>query len=312
MKRHALPILFLITALSALSADSRSASVDFVLLVDTSLSMADAMDSARRYAAGEIIGRLVEPGDWVAVLRFYGDTETVWKGDVAGPADVSAIVRSLNGLEANGRFTDIGAALDAMDRLILERGHPDRPKYILLLTDERQEAPKGTRYYSSDYVAHHPLLEYVKRVDMGPFRVITIGYGLADTIEGEARSLMTTLSEPPSRPGSPLAGADASTMGAATATGAGSKISTGGAAGTGATGAEAGAESAGDAAAGGDGTRPSDASGRSAGSRTGFSGAPVAAGLAAAAAVGIVIAFILARRRRNKDDGKKTPTEPIA
>ncbi len=295
MKRHALPILFLITALSALSADSRSASVDFVLLVDTSLSMADAMDSARRYAAGEIIGRLVEPGDWVAVLRFYGDTETVWKGDVSGPADVSAIVRSLNELEANGRFTDIGVALDAMDGLIMERGHPDRPKYILLLTDERQEAPKGTRYYSSDYVAHHPLLQYVKRVDMGPFRVITIGYGLADTIEGEARSLMTTLSEPPSRPGSPLAGADASDMVAE------------GAAGTGASGVEA--------------TLPGDAPGQSApasggasgqGGGTGFSGAPVAAGLAAAAAVGIVIAFILAKRRRNKDDGKKTPTGPAA
>jgi len=293
--------------LSGVSADSRSTSVDFVLLVDTSLSMADAMEPARRYAAGEIIGRLVETDDWVAVLRFYGSVETVWKGDVTGSADVSAIVRSLNELEADGRFTDIGSALDAMDSLILERGHPERPKYILLLTDERQEAPKGTQYYSSDYVAHHPLLEYVKRVDMGPFRVITIGYGLADTIEGEARSLMTTLSEPPNRPTSPLAGADASDMGAAAGT-SDAQSASGGASG----GAASGGAASGGATAGGDGSVQSDASGQATGPRTGFSGAPVAAGLAAAAAIGIVIAFIIAKRRRSKDDDKKAPTEPIA
>lgn len=262
------------------------------MLIDTSLSMADAMESARRFAAGEIIGRLVEKGDWVAVLRFYGNIETVWKGDVTGPADVSSIVRSLNGLEANGRFTDIGSALDAMDRLIMERGHPERPKYILLLTDERQEAPKGTQYYSSDYVIHHPLLEYVKRVDKGTFRVITIGYGLADTIEGEARSLMTTLSEPPSRPSAPLAGADASAMGTEGAPGTGGTTS-------GTDGSRAGADSA-------------DGGSVASSPRPGFSGAPVAAGLAAAGAIGIVIAFILARRRRSKDDEKKAPTEPTA
>jgi len=44
----------------------------------------------------------VETDDWVAVLRFYGSVETVWKGDVTGSADVSAIVRSLNELEADG------------------------------------------------------------------------------------------------------------------------------------------------------------------------------------------------------------------
>lgn len=209
MNRRAVLALLIATALMGTHADVRSTSVDFVLLIDTSLSMERAIAPASRYAAGEIIGRLVEPGDWVSVIKFYGRTESVWQGDVKTQADIASIVRSLQGLKADGRFTDIGSALDAMERLIRERAHPERPKYILLITDERQEAPAGTTYYSPDYTVHHPLLEYVKRVDMGSFRVITIGYGLAAKISGDAQSLMTILSEPPDRRLNPLAGSSA-------------------------------------------------------------------------------------------------------
>lgn len=206
MNRRAVLALLIATALMGTHADVRSTSVDFVLLIDTSLSMEHSIAQASRYAAGEIIGRLVEPGDWVSVIKFYGKTESVWQGDVKTEADIASIVRSLQGLKADGRFTDIGSALDAMERLIRERAHPERPKYILLITDERQEAPAGTRYYSTDYTVHHPLLEYVKRVDMGAFRVITIGYGLSAKIAGDAQSLLTILSEPPDRKQGTLAG----------------------------------------------------------------------------------------------------------
>lgn len=300
MRRRTILVILLVTAFACLHGESRSSSVDFVLLVDTSLSMADAIDDAKRYAAGEVIGRLVEPGDWVSVLQFYGRSEVVWQGDVRGEEDVAAIVRSLNGLVADGRYTDIGSVLDEMDALIMARGQPDRPKYILLITDERQEAPQGTRYYAPDYVIRHPLLEYVKRVDMGAFRVITIGYGLSSRIEGEARSLMTTLSEPPARreptlPGAPAGGDTA----AATGTDAG-------AAGT-ATGTAAGAGAGTEAS---DGRTPSATSGSG---KASFAGAPLAASLAAAGAAGIVVAIIAFRRRRRREsDSGNEPEEPTA
>lgn len=282
MNRRALLVFLLATSLAGANAETRSENIDFVLLVDTSLSMADAMSEARQFAAGEIVGRLVEPGDWVAIFRFYGKSEIVWRGDVSGEEDIATMVRSLLSLEANGRYTDIGAALDTMDALILERGHPERPKYILLLTDERQEAPKGSSYYSADYSVSHPLLEYVKRVDKGTFRVITIGYGLAAKVEGEARSLMTTLSEPPLRPEYPLAG-DSEAGGDSGGQGDASQ----GAVATPQGGAGSSGTASGQAATGG--------------SSSAFSGAPIAAGLAAAGALGLVIAVFISRRRKNRE-----------
>jgi len=283
MARRVLQVILLATALMGLHAESRSANVDFLLLMDTSLSMADAIDAARKYAAGEVIGRLVESGDWVSIIRFYGKSEVVWQGDVTSQDDIAAMVRSLNELKADGRFTDIGSALDSMEALLAERGKPDRPKYILLLTDERQEAPKDSQYYSPTYTPKHRLLEYVKRVDMGQFRVITIGYGLSARIEVEARSLMTTLSEPPVRSQEPLAG----TSTTATAEEVTSDTNRSEPAVPGPeptvvppvpTSSETSAEKS-----------PSPE----------FAGAPLAAALAAAGAAGIIIALLIAKRKRN-------------
>ncbi|MDX9899473.1 MAG: vWA domain-containing protein [Spirochaetia bacterium] len=284
MNRRAILVLSLVTLLAGLPAETRSTSVDFIMLVDTSLSMADAIMEAKKYAAGEVIGRLVEPGDWVCILKFYGRSEIVWQGDVGSESDKAAIVRSLNLLEADGRFTDIGSALDDMDALILDRGQADRPKYILLLTDEIQEAPKDSPYYSGTFEAEHPLLEYVKRVDMGSFRVITIGYGLSARIELEARALMTTLSEPPLRSDSSLAGAP---QDAQSSSDAQSSLNQG---------SDADRKTPDSAGLAG------DASNDSSGRRGGFSGAPIAASLAAAGALAIGIAFFLARKKHKKDD----------
>ncbi|TFG83737.1 MAG: VWA domain-containing protein [Spirochaetales bacterium] len=206
MKRI-LASLLLLLPLTLATGDERTDAIDFFVLLDTSLSMQVAMPAAKEFVAGEIVGRLMAPGDWAMVMSFYGERKILWKGDITAEADTATLVRSLGSLEADGKFTDIGAALDALDALVLERGHPERPKYLLLVTDERQEAPKGTRYYSADYTMHHTLLQYVKKVDMGSFRIITIGYGLSGRIEDEARSLMLTLAEAPDRPGVLLPGA---------------------------------------------------------------------------------------------------------
>lgn len=314
------------------SAETRSTRIDFVLFVDTSLSMVDAMEEAKEYVAGELVGRLVEPGDWVSVYKFYGASERIWQGDIAGETEVADIVRSLKGLEADGRFTDIGSALDTMERVLDERGLPERPKYVLLITDERQEAPRESRYYASDYTARHPLLEYVKREDKGAFRVITIGYGISARVELEARTLLTTLTEPPVRsdpalPGSVAVGTGSTespsslagsgtapsgvgTQGAATSDTAVPGVAVPGVAvpgdttpGTGATEPTVQALSSRDATAG----RASEAD------RTGFSGAPLAAGIAAAGALGIALTVFLARRRRRKDeDSRGEAKEPRA
>lgn len=200
MKKNCSLILILLLAVSFPAATEEGPQVDFILLVDTSLSMAPAIDDLKQFVAGGIVGRFVREGDWVAVLAFYGTSTLIWEGDIQTEADKAALVRSLHALEATGRFTDIGAALDEMKRLVVRRNKPEIPKYILLLTDEVQEAPPGSAYHSDDFTISHELLEYVRRVDLGSFQAITIGYGLASRIESDLASLMKTLNDPPDRP----------------------------------------------------------------------------------------------------------------
>ncbi len=203
-------LAFLAAASAFAQSDTRGISVDFILLVDKSKSMDVAMPAVKRFLAGDVIGPLVAPGDRVRVLAFYGKTETLWSGSVEREEDKSSLVRSLNAIKPDGRFTDIGQALDAVDGIIAELNAPERPKYILLVTDERQEAPEGTKYYAPDYKLDHPYLTYVKREDKGAFRVITVGYGLDAKIDAETRKIATILTDPPARQASFLPGSGGS------------------------------------------------------------------------------------------------------
>lgn len=206
MKRNLIIFIIIIVIIAVPVFGERYEPIDFYVLIDTSLSMSDAMPRAREYIAAELIGRIAIPGDWLCVIGFYGGQDLIWEGEIQNEAALATLVRSVRALEASGRFTDIGAALDFLESKLKGRGLPERPKYMLMITDERQEAPYGTRYYSADYSIDHPMLEFIKKEDHGPYRVITIGYGLSDRIRGASELLMKTLSEPPARPSPALPG----------------------------------------------------------------------------------------------------------
>ena len=208
MEKYCVLILTILMAFTLPGVAEEGPQVDFILLVDTSLSMAPAMEELRQYVAGGIVGRFVQQGDWVAVLAFYGKSTLIWEGNIQTETDKASLIRSLHALKATGRFTDIGTALDDMKQLVIRRNRQDIPKYILLLTDEVQEAPPGSSYRSDDFTINHDMLEYVRRVDMGSFHAITIGYGLASRIESDLESLMKTLNDPPDRPERFLPGGD--------------------------------------------------------------------------------------------------------
>jgi len=214
--------------------ESRTSNIDVVLLVDKSLSMVDAEAAVKSYIAGEIIGPILMPGDRLIVETFYGKIDRLYAGTIRSEDDKAAIVRSLNTVSPNGRFTDIGEALDRASLDLAELGQPERPKYVLLLTDERQEAPAGTKYYAPDYKLSHPALQYVRRVDMGLFRAITVGYDVGARIDETVPGVMKLLTDLPPRAASDFpdlpAGTDPGLEGA-------SSVSGDGAAGTGQAGA---------------------------------------------------------------------------
>lgn len=200
MKPHRLALfLTLLAAAAAFSGDERTLPVDFIFLVDRSRSMEPVLEDVKRYLAGDVIGPLVVPGDSATLLAFYGKVERVWQGRIGTEADKADLIRSLHRLVPDGRYTDIGRALDFLDPVLAELDAPERLKYILLLTDERQEAPPDSKYQSRDYTIAHRYLDYINRRDFGTFRAITIGLGLGDRIAANAESLASFLRNPPER-----------------------------------------------------------------------------------------------------------------
>lgn len=283
MKRCRLALLFaIIAATAAFPGDERTLPVDFVFLVDRSLSMKPVLEEVKRYLAGDVIGPLVVPGDSVTLLAFYGRIERVWQGPIGAEADKAALIRSLHKLIPDGRYTDIGRALDYLDTVLSELDAPDRFKYILLLTDERQEAPPDSKYQSRDYTIAHRYLTYVNRRDFGTFRAITIGLGLDDRIAATAESLASFLRNPPDRTDRPLPGSQGE--------------------GSGGSGTDSSAPSAGSGPG-------SSAAGTAAGSGTGSGGggfpwllAAMGAGVAA-----LAVLVLLVRARAGKKEPEKKP-----
>jgi len=173
--------------------------LDMILLIDKSLSMAPFFDEAKSYVAGTVIGPILVPGDRLIVETVYGKVDRLTSTGIGSEADKAKAIRAIRDLKANGRFTDLGAALDAAKRDLDELGQLDRPKYVLLITDERQEAPKSSPYQASDYKLKHPSLEYIKRVDLGKFRAITVGLQVGAKVEKNAPAVMKFLMDPPLR-----------------------------------------------------------------------------------------------------------------
>jgi hypothetical protein len=171
--------------------------LDVILLLDKSLSMESYFNKAKEYAAGQVIGPILIPGDRLIVELVYGKVERLIRIDITSEADKAKVIRAIREVKADGRFTDLGKGLDAAQRDLEELGQPERPKYVLMITDERQEAPPGSPYQSSDYKLRHPSLEYVKKLDLGEFRAITIGLQVRDKVSQTAPEVMKLLLEAP-------------------------------------------------------------------------------------------------------------------
>ena len=183
----------------AAAKETRVGGIDMILLLDKSLSMAPFFGEVKDYAAGKVLGPILIPGDRLIVELVYGKVKQLISLDIASEADKAKAIRAIRSVLADGRFTDLGAALDAAKRDLDQLGQTERPKYVLLLTDERQEAPKNSPYQATDYKLKHPSLEYVKRLDLGKFRAITVGLQVGAMVEKTAPTVLELLMDPPNR-----------------------------------------------------------------------------------------------------------------
>jgi Mg-chelatase subunit ChlD len=162
---------------AGISADVRTEPIDVIVALDKSLSMVEEIGAVVEYVNTYIIDQLLIPGDYFLVLAFYGRTEIPVAMRITGDADKQKAKQAVAALAANGRFTDIGNALDVLGAELAKLPEQNRRKHLLLITDGIQEAPPASRYYSRDGKFTHEFLQSTKTIQKQGWKIEILGIG---------------------------------------------------------------------------------------------------------------------------------------
>ncbi len=177
-------IMALVLGLQTASADTRTGNLSMYLLIDRSLSMKQEIGAVKSYLEQSVADSVLQSGDFVYALAFYGDTQFLLQGRIGSDFSVEELMRELTALEANRHYTDIGSMLDFFERDFESTAAPptDHP-YILLLSDNYHEGPPGSPYPGKTHNLEHPLLVPRKEISMKGWKISTLGI----TVEEKAR-----------------------------------------------------------------------------------------------------------------------------
>ncbi len=186
---------------SPLAADIRKQNIDIIVALDKSLSMEHKVDAVKAWVNSYLIDQVVIPGDFLFITAFYGKADIVVSQVIKDDADKAAVKRIVSGIKGNGRFTDIGNALDVLKAEIATKEKDGRDKYVLLLTDGIQEAPPTSKYFSPDGRFNHEFLENTKTIQQKGWKIMILGIGtetaakdLAEALKGQYTQVTGTLS----------------------------------------------------------------------------------------------------------------------
>jgi len=142
-----------------------------------------------------IIDQMLIPGDYFIVVAFYGKTEVVISQVVNDTGEKQSLKKIISQIKGNGRFTDIGNALDAVKAQLAARENDGREKYVLLLTDGIQEAPPTSKYYSKNGAFNHEFLANTKTIQEKGWKVMILGIGTDTAAKDLARELQGSYNE---------------------------------------------------------------------------------------------------------------------
>jgi hypothetical protein len=192
MNKKAIFIFFLcflsLLAISNLNADQRIDNIEFYLVLDKSLSMVEEIESVKKYVLDNIVNRIVTVGDFFYLIPFYGRTDKSFNGIISSNEDINSLGNSISALQADGRFTDIGNALNIL-RLNINNESEFTRKYMLLITDGKQEAPPESKYYSPDGSFNHEFLANTKEIQKQGWKIIILGIGTESIAKDLAKEL---------------------------------------------------------------------------------------------------------------------------
>jgi len=180
---------------SPILADSRKDNIDVIIALDKSLSMENKIGAVKSWVNSFIIDQLIIPGDFLTVVAFYGKADVIISQAIKDDADRKSAKAVISQLRGNGRFTDIGNALDVVKAQLADKEKDGREKYVLLLTDGIQEAPPSSKYYSKNGTFNHEFLANTKTIQQKGWKVMILGIGIDTAAKDLAKELQGSYSE---------------------------------------------------------------------------------------------------------------------
>ncbi len=189
-------LLILVFALPAYT-DKRTENIDIILALDKSLSMSEdhKIDAVKNYFNSWLMDEVLIPGDYLVVIAFYGKTSVVISQTVKNTEEKQKVKDIISQIRANGRFTDIGNALDVMKDQMAKYGSDGRKKFVLMMTDGIQEAPPNSKYFSQKGKFNYEFLENTKTIQKQGWKIEILGLGTETEVKELAEQLQGTYVE---------------------------------------------------------------------------------------------------------------------
>ena len=181
----------------ALFAGERTIPVYIFLMIDKSQSMNEPgkFDSLHKWVRDTLVTEMLIPEDWITVWEFYEKPHELQTLVIKNENDRNALIKTIDNITPNGAFTDIGAALDAIQDSLNKRGKNNRYKILLLVTDLEQDAPWTSKYRGKQESFKSPYLAEARIIKHDNWYEITLDMDIQDKVVKTTKELYTDIVE---------------------------------------------------------------------------------------------------------------------
>ena len=119
---------------------------DYLIIIDTSGSMADQHRTLEKVQSGmSSFLESVQTGDSVTLMRFDTEVGESASFTINEEADRQRVVDEVGRYRAEGRYTNMGAMVSALQSQIEQLKKPDRELFIVVMSDGKDDPPPWHR-----------------------------------------------------------------------------------------------------------------------------------------------------------------------
>jgi hypothetical protein len=178
LKKVILSIFIICLFLSSyVFADDRDYPIDIIVALDKSLSMEEEISAVKEYINSAIVDDKLQKGDFFLVVSFFGKSTIPISTIIEGEGHKESIKQNISNIEADGHYTDIGRALDAMKMEVEKHSDDTRQKLLLLITDGLHNPEPASEYFTQDGTVTHEYLKDAEETQRDGWKIIVIGIG---------------------------------------------------------------------------------------------------------------------------------------